>query len=152
MEKVIKLNNVVVSIAIGWDIRRDSFILVEASKFDDDHKPVSWAVRCGSRVLSKESGEFNYEKMPSGRDEGFYQEYRFSSDKEAIECWQKHHIESEIFDPYDQIEVFAEHGKEAKWWRPATYKCRAMQSTGHMVVYNDNNQLDEVIKISHLKK
>jgi hypothetical protein len=45
-------------------------------------QPYMWAVRQGGNVLGK-SGEWQYEPLPSSRDDGFYAEYRFDTYEDA---------------------------------------------------------------------
>lgn len=48
----------------------------------------TWAIRtAGGDVLSKKSLSFEHEPLPSSRDEQFYQEFRFATVDEALECW-----------------------------------------------------------------
>lgn len=84
-------DSIVLSIAIAWDPARQEFVTVTATKFDDDQKPTSWAIRFVSRVMSKKTGAFDYESIPSSRDKKFFDEYRFEFSDEAIACWEKFH-------------------------------------------------------------
>lgn len=63
------------------------WIVIEATKFDRNGLPILWGIRSSSLALSKFSGEFNCEPMPSLRDDEFFKEYRFSSVDEAIDYW-----------------------------------------------------------------
>lgn len=83
-------SNVALSMGIAWDKQYNTFITVEATKFDSEHKPIVWAIRRSSSVMSKKTGTFDYEPMPSNRDDEFFEEYRFDSIEEAIACWKKH--------------------------------------------------------------
>jgi hypothetical protein len=63
---------------INWLVK------AEATRFDDKGKPVLWAVRrSGGSALSKITGEFDYEPLPSNRDEEYLQEHRFDTLAEA---------------------------------------------------------------------
>jgi len=48
--------------------------------------PETWAVREGCRCLSK-SGLFDYEPMPSSREDEWLSEHRFASPDEAFEAF-----------------------------------------------------------------
>ena len=71
------------------DNSRDD-IYIEATKFDDNHEAISWAVRTHGGLVMSKDGEFSYEPMPSNRDEDFFKQYRFSSPKEAISAINIH--------------------------------------------------------------
>lgn len=84
----------ILSYGIQFDSARHEWIVCEATKFDDlTQKPTSWAVRNGVDVMSKHTGNFEYEPKPSSRDEDFFEEYRFNSADEAIEAWALFHYE-----------------------------------------------------------
>lgn len=82
---------VVLSYGLSFDVKRLEWILLEATKYDESNKPNSWAVRIGRTCMSKFTGVFDYEPMPSSRDDDFFNEYRFSTPEEAAECWSKHY-------------------------------------------------------------
>jgi hypothetical protein len=85
------LLNITLSVGISWDERHEAFVVVEATKFNDEHTPISWAIRRSGSVMSKTTGHFDYEPMPSSRDDEFFAEYRFTSMEEAINCWDEHY-------------------------------------------------------------
>lgn len=82
--------NIVLSMAVKWQPEYRSFIIAEATNFDAEQNPTSWAIRSGRDAMSKISGEFEYEPMPSSRDDAYFAEFRFSTMQEAIECWESH--------------------------------------------------------------
>jgi hypothetical protein len=83
---------VVLTYGLSFDKNRLQWITIEATKYDEQiNEPIMWAVRQGGSVMSKFTGSFNYEPMPSNRDDDFFNEYRFSTPDEAAECWSKHH-------------------------------------------------------------
>ncbi|MEK6829082.1 MAG: hypothetical protein AABY15_03065 [Nanoarchaeota archaeon] len=85
--------HVALSLGLHYDKSRMQWITIEATKFDDDHvTPTSWAIRQGGFVMSKLTGSFDYEPMPSNRDDEFFAEYRFESPEEATECWNKFQV------------------------------------------------------------
>lgn len=82
---------VVLSYGLSFDAKRLEWVLLEATKYDENNKPISWTVRIGRTCMSKFTGGFAYEPMPSSRDDDFFNEYRFSTPEEAAECWSKHY-------------------------------------------------------------
>ena len=82
---------VVLTYGLSFDKNRMEWITIEATKYDEENKPITWAVRQGRTCLSKLSGGFDYEPMPSSRDSAFFNEYRFNTPDEAAECWAKHY-------------------------------------------------------------
>jgi len=87
--ETISLLNVVLSVGIAWDKRYETFVIIEATKFDANYQPISWAIRRSGYVMSKSTGVFIYEPRPSSRTDEFFDEYRFSSVEEARLCWNK---------------------------------------------------------------
>ncbi len=81
---------IVLTYGISYDKVRFKWIVVEATKYDDEtNKPISWGIRNGSLIMSKITGDFEYETSPSNRDEDFLKEFRFDTPEEAFECWKK---------------------------------------------------------------
>lgn len=48
-----------------------------------------WAIRMLGHCLNKD-GKWEYEPMPSSRDDEFFKRCRWGSAEEAIEFWNKH--------------------------------------------------------------
>lgn len=82
---------VILSYGLFFDVRYNQWITIEATKYDEHtKKPITWAIRrCGS-VMSKFTGSFDHEPMPSSRDEEFFKEYRFLTIEEAVSCWNNY--------------------------------------------------------------
>lgn len=81
---------IVLTYGISYDKVRMRWIVVESTKFDEQtNNPISWGIRNGSLIMSKFTGDFEYEPSPSNRDEEFFNEYRFKTPEEAFECWEK---------------------------------------------------------------
>jgi hypothetical protein len=81
---------VTLNYGIKFDKSYGSWITVDSTKYDEEtHLPILWGVRRGSSIMSKYTGEFDYEPMPSQRDDDFFKEYRFDSPNEAKECYLK---------------------------------------------------------------
>ena len=84
----------ILSYGIFFDKRNLDWVTVESTKYDDStNEPISWAVKKNSStsVMSKITGEFQFEPRPSSRDDKFYEEFRFSDPEEAQRCWAKFH-------------------------------------------------------------
>lgn len=50
--------------------------------------PDRWAIRKGRYCLTK-SGEWEYEPMPSSRDEAFFSRARFKTAEAALKVWDR---------------------------------------------------------------
>ena len=88
---------VVLTYGLSFDENRLQWVTIEATKYDEQtNEPITWAVRRGGSVMSKFTGSFDYEPLPSSRDDDFFDEYRFSTPEEAAECWSKHYAYSEL--------------------------------------------------------
>lgn len=73
-----------ISFMLDHDPKTDSMVVVEATAFSDDRtKVISWAVRKNGSVMSKVSGSFCYEPMPSSRTDAFFKKFRFSTAEQA---------------------------------------------------------------------
>jgi len=73
-----------------FDKLRLEWVSIEATKYNEETNiPNTWAIRKGSFVMSKKTGEFDYEPRPSNRDNKFLKEYRFKSPEEAFKYWTK---------------------------------------------------------------
>lgn len=84
---------VVLTYGLSFDKNRSQWVTIEATKYDEQtNEPTTWAIRRGGSVMSKFTGSFDYELMPSNRDDDFFNEYRFSTPEEAAECWSKHYV------------------------------------------------------------
>ena len=84
--------NTILTYGIHFEKNTHEWITIEATRFDETtNQPVTWAVRLGRSVMSNITGDFDYEPMPSSRDDDFFKEYRFSSPEEAAKCWEKHY-------------------------------------------------------------
>ena len=84
--------NVVLTYGLSFDKNRQQWVIIEATKYDEEtNNPIIWAVRRGGSVMSKFTGNFDYEPMPSSRDDDFFKEYRFSTPDEAAKCWSKYY-------------------------------------------------------------
>ncbi len=55
----ISLLSIVLSVGLAWDKRYNDFVVADSTKYDDNHKPISWAIRRGGSVMSKTTGEFD---------------------------------------------------------------------------------------------
>ena len=68
----------------------------DAVQFDRMRSPFydgeKWAVRRLSSCLNKE-GEWEYEPIPSSRDDDFYARCRFDSLDEAFDAWERANVE-----------------------------------------------------------
>lgn len=54
----------------------------------NDYPSTRYAVRDGGMCLGTDS-EWDYEPMPSNRDDAFYEKYRFKSFEEAVKALEK---------------------------------------------------------------
>jgi len=82
------MNYEILTVGLKWLPNYLCWVIVEATKFDEFQKPISWAIRKSSLCLSKKTKEWEYEPMPSSRDDEYYEEFRFSSLEEAITFWE----------------------------------------------------------------
>jgi hypothetical protein len=83
---------VILTYGLFFDKNRLQWTTIEATKYDEQtNEPISWAVRQGGSAMSKFTGNFDYEPMPSNRDDNFFNEYRFSTPDEAAQCWSKYY-------------------------------------------------------------
>jgi hypothetical protein len=83
-------NLVVLTYGLSFFEPYGGWITIEATNFDDNHLPISWAIRKpGGSCFSKIVGGFDYEPLPSSRTDKFLAEHRFNSPEEAMECWYK---------------------------------------------------------------
>lgn len=81
-----------IGVILTYGIRRvDGYwsVTIEATNFDANGKPTSWAIRNGRDCLNKHTGWYDYEPLPSERDDEFLESHRFSSPEEAKECYSK---------------------------------------------------------------
>lgn len=79
---------VVLTYGLFYNKNWQEWITIEAARYDEQTKlPISWAVRRGNSVMSKLTGDFDYEPLPSNRDDNFYIKYRFTSPEAAAKCW-----------------------------------------------------------------
>lgn len=74
---------------LQFDKKREVWTTLEATKYDKNGNPISWAIRDGKYVVSKYDGNFYGEPSPSYRDEAYYQEFRFATPEEAIKFWNE---------------------------------------------------------------
>lgn len=65
-------------------------VYVEATNFDNNNEPISWAVRTAGGLVMDKVGEFTYEPMPSNRGDKFLSLYRFSTVAEAVSTFKKY--------------------------------------------------------------
>lgn len=80
----------ILSYGIHFDKPTNCWVRIEATKYDAETlEIVSWVVRKGNTAMSKHDGHFDFETMPSNRDEDYINEYRFSTVEEAEQCWNK---------------------------------------------------------------
>lgn len=114
LSKSKKLLNVVLTYGLAFDNYRLEWVTIESTKFNEQNNPCSWAVRKSSTCMSKFSGSFDYEPMPSSRDDEFFNTYRFSTPEEAAECWLKHYDTTESKSSNLSIQ-FAEWLSENEW-------------------------------------
>ena len=74
---------------LNWLDKSYSLVVtIEASKLEKG-VPVKWKVSYHSETLNKETMDFDYEGMPSGRTEEYLDETRFDTPEEALECFNK---------------------------------------------------------------
>lgn len=86
------LLGVVLTYGLLFDKNRLQWVIIEATKYDEEtSNPITWAIRKGGSVMSKFTGKFDYEPIPSSRNDNFFNEYRFSTPNEAAECWSRHY-------------------------------------------------------------
>jgi hypothetical protein len=80
----------VLSYGLVFDDAHGQWITIDATMYDekDGNKPVKWAIRKGGLVFSKITGTFEYEPMPSSRDDNFFAEFRFDTPDEAARVWE----------------------------------------------------------------
>ncbi len=77
----------ILSFAFGWDNRRNEHIVCTATGFDKKHKPNKWAIRRGSSVMNKKTGQFEYEPLPSSRTDKWLKDHRFNNYTSAFNCF-----------------------------------------------------------------
>ena len=53
-----------------------------------EHK-TRWSIKCRGECLNK-NNEWEYEPLPSSRDEAFYNRCRWDSAEEAVAFWEAH--------------------------------------------------------------
>ena len=79
---------IILKYGIKYDKNMGDWVTIEATKFDEEFsKPISWAIRCGGRCMSKITKSFDYEPLPSSRDDEFFDEYRFNTPEEAYKSY-----------------------------------------------------------------
>lgn len=84
------MNNIPLSTAIFFSVYHQEWIKIDVTSFDKERKnPLSFAVRKGTSVLSKKSGTFCYEPLPSNREDDLFDEFRFDSFESALHCVDK---------------------------------------------------------------
>ena len=81
------------SYILEFVMERAEFITLERTTLPPE--PERWAIRDGSRCLSKLKHEFCYEPSPSERKDKHFKEFRFNSVQEAIDYWTEHGKEIE---------------------------------------------------------
>ncbi len=78
------------SYLIKWDSSRLCELCINATKYNIQGKPISWAVqRYRSQSMSKLTGEFEHDPSPSNRSDEFIIEFRFDSAEEAYQSYLK---------------------------------------------------------------
>jgi hypothetical protein len=63
-------------------------VTIDATKFDEDNNPISWAIRLYDSAMSKKDGIFCHELRPSDRTQKYFKEFRFSSPEEALASYR----------------------------------------------------------------
>lgn len=59
-------------------------------KYDDNGNPISWGIFSWDRsCMSKKSGIFEESPLPSSRTDKWFDEFRFKTPEDAMECWEK---------------------------------------------------------------
>lgn len=79
------------SYLLDFDTDRLQDVSAVATRYDENKKPSSWAIRRGGSVMSKIDGLFYYEPIQSSRTDDFFKEFRFVSFEEAEECYRSFH-------------------------------------------------------------
>ncbi|KWU24783.1 hypothetical protein [Burkholderia cenocepacia] len=83
----------------------DGSLMVTLERARRRGHPDRWAVRKFGSALSVD-GSFEYEPMPSSRDDAFYARCRFDTVANALEAWRLHvALEKPFYDEY-RIECF----------------------------------------------
>lgn len=79
----------ILTIGLKFDKQREEWIILEATKFDDEYtKAISYAIRKSGSCWNKTAQKFIYEPMPSNRDDDFFEQCRFASEEEALSEWE----------------------------------------------------------------
>jgi hypothetical protein len=76
-------------VKIGGDDLRPIYIQLKA------YKPIKYGIMVGNERMCK-NGEFDYEPMPSSRDNEYIEDHSFNSIIEAWDCYDKYHGEVKI--------------------------------------------------------
>jgi hypothetical protein len=71
---------------MSYLLNKERWILLERRSFPPD--PETWAIKDGGYCLNRE-GEFEYEPLPSDRDDAFLARCRWRTVAEALEAWEK---------------------------------------------------------------
>lgn len=81
----------------GRDLRLS--VIVKATKFNKrTGLPVSWVVKMNQNsAMSKKTGKFVFEPMPSDRDEDYLSEHRFRTPQAAVRCFHKLFKDEDVF-------------------------------------------------------
>lgn len=72
-----------VVLSYGADFVNGTWVTIEATQFDNQKNPTSWAIRHGNLVMGT-GGGYIIEPQPSSRDDEFLQAYRFPSAEAAF--------------------------------------------------------------------
>ncbi len=80
----------VVSYELEFDASRNADVRLEMAR---GVECVRWAIRDHGACLNKK-GEWEYEPMPSSRDDAFFERCRWDSAEEALAFWQSSGVRS----------------------------------------------------------
>lgn len=85
----------VLTYGLYFDPARLQWTTLEVTLYDEKppHNPLKWTIRRAGSVMSKKTGSFDYEPMPSNREDDWLEEYRFDKAAEAIACYVEHYPE-----------------------------------------------------------
>lgn len=66
-------------------------IVIRATRFEDETgKPISWGIfSYDHESMSKKTGLFENSPLPSSRSDEWFEEFRFKTPEEAMECWDE---------------------------------------------------------------
>jgi len=79
-----------ISYLIKFDRYELTEVAVKCTSYNEKELPHNWAVKMNdTKAMSKISGQFCREPIPSNRDDEFFEEFRFPSYEEAVKCYER---------------------------------------------------------------